>query len=173
LLAEGSEIEKSFGQPTETLDPTSLTPTRREVKRRRLEMDFNFEDISSHTTETPGQTSLPLVPQDSKRPRLTMNFNFEAVSSQTTESPGQLGPDPPPSTQDYIGSLLVTVSDFENTFGHSTDAQDQMIQSPFLLSFNDNGAATGFDVVNMSNGFTYDADGSIAFGVFYTPNGKR
>lgn len=133
-------------------------------------MDFNFEDISSHTTETPGQTSLPLVPQDSKRPRLTMNFNFEAVSSQTTESPGQSGPDPPPSTQDYNGSLLVTVSDFENTFGRSTDAQDQMIQSPFLLSLNDNGPATGFDAVNMSNGFTYDADGSIAPSTFPTPS---
>ncbi|KAH7198730.1 uncharacterized protein B0J16DRAFT_331028 [Fusarium flagelliforme] len=168
LLAEDSDFEKFFGQPTETLDPTSLTSTR-ENKRPRLEMDFNFEAISSETTETPGQRDLTPIPPDNKRPRLAMKFNFEAISSQTTKTPGQSSPDPPRSTQDYNGSLLVTVSDFENTFGHSTDAQDQMIQSPFLLSFNYNGPATGFDVVNMSNGFAYDANGSIAPSAFPTP----
>ncbi|KAJ4129909.1 hypothetical protein NW768_006880 [Fusarium equiseti] len=156
LLAEGSNFEKPCGQPTGTLYPTSLTPIPREVKRRRLEMDFNFEDISSHTTETPGQTSLNPIPQDSKRPRMTINFNFEAISSQNTETPGQSSPDPPPSTQDYSGTLLVTVSDFDNTFGHPTDAQDQTILSPFVPSFDENGPATGLDFGDMFNGFMDD-----------------
>lgn len=133
-------------------------------------MDFNFEDISSHATETPGRTSLTPVPQDSKRPRMTMNFNFEAISRQTTETPGQSSLETPPSSQDYNRPLPVTVSDFENTFNRLTDAQDQVIQSPFVLSFNDNGLATGFGVGNMINGFTYYADGSIAPSTFPTPS---
>jgi hypothetical protein len=161
LLAEDSEFEDFFGQPTETLDPRSLGPTR-DNKRPRLAMDVNFGAISSHTTETPGQTSL-------KRQRLTMDFNFEAISNQTTKTPGQSSPDPPPSTQDYDGPLLATASDFDNAFVHPTDAQDQMMLSPFFHSFDENGPATGFNVGNMSNGFTDEADGLITPSAFPTP----